>query len=91
MAYLFKNHKGVKYRIKWHKMSAKYYGLCDDPKSDKPQIQIEDDLNRRMTINLIIHEVLHAFFWNVPEKKVNKFANVASRLIEQRIKEKFNK
>lgn len=91
MAYVFKNHEGIQYRIKWHKMPAKYHGLCDDPESHNPQIQIQDDLDRRMTMNIIIHEVLHAFFWNAPEKKVNKFANVVTRLIQKRIKEKFNK
>ena len=90
MKYSFKNNEGIEYNISWTKPPKDYYGLCDSPESNNPQIQIDPTLSKQKTVNILIHEVLHAFFWGQSETKVTKCANTLSRLINQRMKEKFN-
>jgi hypothetical protein len=90
MKYSFKNYEKVEYTINWSKPPKGCYGICDCPKTENPKIIIDPKLTKQKTINILIHEVLHAFFWQESETKVTKCANTLSRLIHQTMKQKFN-
>jgi hypothetical protein len=49
-------------------------GLCDDPCSDFPKILVDKDLLPRRQLNVLIEEVFHAYFFDLPEWKARKFA-----------------
>jgi hypothetical protein len=89
MKYSFKNHEKVEYNIDWVMPPTGCYGICDSPETEHANIKIDPTLSKQKTINILIHEVLHAFFWQESETKVTKCANTLSRLIRQRMKEKF--
>ena len=87
MKYSFKNNEKVEYIINWAKPPRGCYGICDSPEMDNPKIIIDPKLTKQKTINILIHEVLHAFFWHESETKVTKCANTLSRLIQQKFNE----
>lgn len=89
MSYKFKNAEDVEYEIVWRKPhpTHKAIGLCQSPDTKNPKIYIDPDLSERMIINTLIHECAHSFFWGVPEKKINKFANNVAKMIYTKLKE----
>lgn len=56
-------------------------GLCYDPHSTKALILIDKRLKNRRKLNVLIEEVTHAFFWDLPEYKVRKFSAQLGKLI----------
>ena len=50
-------------------------GLCGSPTYyENPQILIDPKLKPRRKLNVLIEEVFHAYFFNLPEYKARKFA-----------------
>lgn len=84
----FKNDDGIKYEIVWKKPAKSYgaYGLCDDPTSKNPQIWIDPDLDNKKLIEIIVHELTHAFFFKTREKCVTKFAKVVTKVFLSKFK-----
>jgi hypothetical protein len=75
----FKNFEGVEYSIRYlkpspHRFKFKVDGMCDNPESQKPSILIDPELKDRRQLNVLIEEIFHAHFWDLPEKKARKFA-----------------
>ena len=56
-------------------------GYCYNPDGKTPKILIEKNLLRRRMLNVIIEEVTHAFFYDLPEYKVRKFSAQLGRVI----------
>ena len=50
-------------------------------KKEEPKIHINPYLTKRNELNTSIHEFAHAFFWDIPEKDVYKFANTLSKFL----------
>ena len=83
----FTNSDGVEYQLIWKKPHYKYKadGLCSHPESEKPTIEIDPTLKDKRKMSVLIEEVTHAFFWDIPEYKVRKFYALVARLIKQNI------
>ena len=82
----FKNFDNVEYTLRYlkpspHSFKFKVDGVCDSPKSLKPTILIDPELKQRRQLNVLIEEVFHAYFWDLPEKKARKFAANLGKLI----------
>lgn len=79
----FKTSKGVEYEVIFRKPDRRYraVGLCSDPNSKIPKIQISPYLSKQTELNTSIHEFAHAFFWDKTETEVAKFANALSRFL----------
>ena len=80
----FKNQDGVEYTIVFKKIPKKYNasGLCDDPKSKKPQIWVDPTLNNKRILEVVSEEFFHMSAWDKNEKTARKFAaNLAKCLI----------
>lgn len=56
-------------------------GVCLDPKSKKPAIFIDSDLEGFRLAEIIIHEIAHAFFWNAKEERVEEYARVVAETL----------
>jgi hypothetical protein len=56
-------------------------GYCYNPDGKTPKILIEKNLLPRRMLNVIIEEVTHAFFYDLPEYKVRKFSAQLGRVI----------
>lgn len=56
-------------------------GLCYNPNLKNSRILIGKSLLTRRRLNVLIEEVTHAFFWDLPEYKVRKFSAQLGRVI----------
>jgi hypothetical protein len=56
-------------------------GYCYNPAGKTPKILIEKNLLPRRMLNVIIEEITHAFFYDLPEYKVRKFSAQLGRVI----------
>lgn len=56
-------------------------GYCYNPSLKNSRIEIGKHLLSRRKLNVLIEEVTHAFFWDLPEYKVRKFSAELGRVI----------
>jgi len=57
-------------------------GLCEDPNAYKrPHILVDKNLKPRRQLNVLIEEVFHAYFFDLPEWKARKFAANLGKVI----------
>jgi hypothetical protein len=56
-------------------------GWCYNPSLKNSRILIDKSLLTRRRLNVLIEEVTHAFFWDLPEYKVRKFSAQLGRVI----------
>lgn len=57
-------------------------GYCTDPNSDSKQILLPKGVkNNQKSLEIIIHEVLHASKWNATEEKVDKTAQDIAKIL----------
>lgn len=56
-------------------------GLCYNPSLKNSRILIQKNLLTRRRLNVLIEEITHAFFWDLPEYKVRKFSAQLGRVI----------
>ena len=85
----FTNSDGIEYKLIWRKPHYKYNadGLCGNPELDSHTIHIDPKLKDRRKMSVLIEELTHAFFWDIPEYKVRKFSALAAKLIEENVNE----
>ena len=64
-----------------------YIGMCDSPESERPTITLPRGLphgnskGAKQGLITLIHEVLHAESWNLPEEKVDRIATDMGSLL----------
>ena len=82
----FKNFEDVEYEVVYvvPKYSRAVEGLCDSPTSENPQIIVDPKLLTRRQLNVLIEEVFHAHFFDLPEWKARKFAANLGKLVYNR-------
>lgn len=79
-----KNFENKEIEIIYGKIEPKFKadGLCDNPEAyKKPMIIIDKDLKQRRQLNVLIEEVFHAYFFELPEWKARKFAANLGKVI----------
>lgn len=71
-----KNFENKEYEIIYAKIAAKHKasGLCYSPEQKNPYILVDKDLKKRRKLNVLIEEVFHSYFFDLPEWKARKFA-----------------
>jgi len=82
----FKNFEGQEYEISLRKPRKELEadGLCYPPKDNaKSKILVNPHLKKEKIKEVILHEMLHAFFWELPEYKINYLAKTASQIIKK--------
>lgn len=80
------NFEGKDIEIIYAKIPNKYKasGLCDCPENNYPKILVDKDLLPRRQLNVLIEEVFHAYFFDLPEWKARKFAANLGKVIYNR-------
>lgn len=80
-----KNHtfRGKRYKISFQNVvKGKVLGLCDSPDGKGKTIRIKRDLDEQNELETIVHESLHACFWDIDEEAVHESAkDIASLLV----------
>jgi len=57
-------------------------GLCENPDIyERPLIMVDNKLKPRRQLNVLIEEVFHAYFFDLPEWKARKFAANLGKVI----------
>lgn len=56
-------------------------GVCYNPHSKNPRIIIDNSLLTKRKLNVIIEEITHGFFFDLPEYKVRKFSAQLGKVI----------
>lgn len=70
---------GKKYRVN---VGVDFNAICDAPTKPNPKlILLREPKNDRMTLELLIHEALHATNWPVSETKVKGTARDLARFL----------
>lgn len=71
--------RGVRYDMDFDPQAAS----CDHPEGrDRPRIVLVDGLrNNRQTLELLVHESLHACCWPASEREVEETARDIARLL----------
>jgi len=65
--------RGLKYRIHWRVPKSKGAGgTCDPPKARNPAIEFHPDLKGLNKLRVMIHEALHAEYWDLDEVAVDQ-------------------
>lgn len=79
----FKNFEDVEYEVLYvvPKFSRAVEGLCDSPDTQHPQVIVDPQLLKRRQLNVLIEEVFHAHFYDLPEWKARKFAANLGKLV----------
>ncbi len=69
--------------IKYKNISEKEAadGLCYDPHGKNARIIIDKRLGKKRKLNVLIEEITHAFFYELPEYKVRKFSAELGRVL----------
>lgn len=73
---IIENFEGIKIPIFYVKVAPEdnASGWCTDPTDKNPYIIVDPDLLTRRKLNVLIEEVFHAYFFDLPERKARKFA-----------------
>lgn len=80
----FKNFDNIEYEVDYVEIPEEQGadGLCYRPEENAvSSILIQDRLNKKRKLNVLIEEVFHAHFWELPEWKARKFAANLGKLI----------
>lgn len=78
----FKNFENKEYEVKYTSIPAKNKaeGLCYAP-AKHSKIRVDKNLKSRRKLNVLIEEVFHAHFYDLPEWKARKFASNLGKLV----------
>ena len=73
--------RGRRYHIRWDGKNKKVYGTADAPTKAHPTITIYKYLKGRSLLYALLHESLHACFWDMDEEAVTEAATDISHLL----------
>lgn len=63
------------------KIEGGVHGLCDGPTVPHKQIQILDSLRGERRLAIVIHELLHAAYWDLDEEAIEETATDLARIL----------
>lgn len=67
--------RGRKYKIKKIRKGKDYLGICDPPDEIGKVIEIPVEGKNKTDLSTIIHEALHASFWDLDDQPVDEGAD----------------
>lgn len=76
--------RGVTYRVREDvkgKRMADSKGQCDRPDVKNPQIRLAPGLRCRERLEIILHEALHAAYWDLDEEAISAGARDIASLL----------
>lgn len=73
--------RGRDYRLAFVRRLKNRYGLCDPPWKKRPRISIRPHTRDDYLLETLIHEALHAAFWDMDERAVTEAARDIRKLL----------
>ena len=80
----FTNYEGQKYQLSFRKPLKKHeaLGICNPPEPKKTsRLYVDPSLEGWQLREITLHEITHAFFWDVTEEKVDMFAQTVIKAL----------
>lgn len=77
----FINAEGIKYHLYLKKMKNYKAGECDSPECKKPKIIIDSKLGNKRSMNVLIEEMIHSFFFEKTEREVRRLATIITKIL----------
>lgn len=59
------------------------YGVCDPPDAPNKRIRIKKGMSDQDELSTIIHEVLHAAYWDLDEEAIDTTADDLARILRR--------
>lgn len=76
--------RGKRYRISFQNaVKGRVLGLCDAPDGKGKTIRIKKDLDEINELETIVHESLHACFWDIDEEAIHESARDIAYLLSR--------
>jgi hypothetical protein len=72
---------GKRYRLSFVRQRSDYLGKCDPPAVRGKTIRIVKGLSEEETLDVIIHEILHAADWHKTEEWVDQVATDLAKIL----------
>jgi hypothetical protein len=72
--------RGKRWRLKREKIRGAY-GTCDGPNEKGKSITIDPNISGQTELDTIIHECLHAAFWDMDEEAVSEVGTDMARIL----------
>jgi hypothetical protein len=67
--------RGRRYRLAFENLRKKNcLGYCDSPTEVGKEILIDKNLSGKLRLDTIIHELLHALYWDLSEESIEEAA-----------------
>lgn len=85
--YTFKTQKGYPYKVILQKGVTLdediCYGICDAPRRKGASITLDSQQKKKRMAETVVHELVHAFFFDESEKCADLFAKAAVGLLKK--------
>jgi len=81
---MIKSHtfRGKRYKISFqNNLKDKALGLCDSPAGKNKTIKIKKNMSDFNELETIIHESLHACFWDIDEEAIHESSGDIARIL----------
>lgn len=72
---------GKRYRLSFVRRRSDYLGTCDPPGTPGKTLKIVKGLDEAETLDVILHEILHAADWHRSEEWVDQVATDISKIL----------
>jgi hypothetical protein len=67
--------RGRRYRLLYTRLPGDCFGVCDAPDAEGKRIRIRKGIRGKQELDTLIHEMLHAAFWDMDEEAINDTAH----------------
>lgn len=85
--YTFRTKKGYPYKVILQKGVTLFgdacYGVCDKPSRKGAFIRLDEEQKKRRMAETVIHEMVHAFFFDESEECADSFAKATVDLLRK--------
>lgn len=74
---------GKYYELHFTRLKGKAWGYCDAPDKPRKRIWIHNRMNSVHTLEVVIHEMMHAQNWTIDEKHIEKSAHEIAVVLDK--------
>jgi hypothetical protein len=74
---------GKYYNLHFTRLKGKAWGYCDPPNTPQKRIWIHNRMGSKKTMEILIHEMLHALSWHIDEDHVAQAAHDMATVLDK--------
>lgn len=74
---------GRYYNLQFVRLRGNAWGYCDKPTNPKKQILVHNRMGSKKTLEILIHEMLHALDWHIDEGHIERAAHDMANVLDK--------